>query len=150
MNEDNRISRLRLLRRRLLRAGARGVTLVEVLIVVAIMAVISGGVTLVAFPLYKESRIKIAVQGCQTVKQAAELFQSMDATGDGCPTIQELVTSRKLDGQHTDDPWGMQFRIDCSEGEIHVWSNGNDRKPGTPDDLKDNFKPTDINRVKAL
>ncbi len=146
MNEDNRVSRAR----RLARAGARGVTLVEVLIVVAIMAVISGGVTLVAFPLYKESRIKIGVQGCQTVKQAAELFQSLEATGDACPTIQDLVTSKKLDGQHTEDPWGMPFRIDCSEGEIRVWSNGNDRKPNTPDDLKDNFKPADVTRVKNL
>jgi general secretion pathway protein G len=146
MNEDIRVSRLR----RLARAGARGVTLVEVLIVVAIMAVISGGVTLVAFPLYRESRIKIGVQGCQAVKQAAELYQNLDATGDACPTIQDLVTSRKLDGQHTEDPWGVQYRIDCSEGEIRVWSNGNDRKPGTADDLKDNFKPADINRVKVL
>jgi len=149
MNEDNRVSRLRLARR-LARVGARGVTLVEVLIVVAIMAVISGGVTLVAFPLYRESRIKIGVQGCQTVKQAAELYQNLDATGDACPTIQDLVTSKKLDGQHAEDPWGMPFRIDCSEGEIHVWSNGNDRRPATPDDLKDNFKPADITRVKNL
>jgi general secretion pathway protein G len=146
MNEDIRISRLR----RMARASARGVTLVEVLIVVAIMAVISGGVTLVAFPLYKESRVKIAVQGCQAVKQAAELYQNLDNPGDTCPTLQDLVTARKLDGQHVDDPWGVPYRIDCSEGEIRVWSNGNDRKQGTPDDLRDNFKPADIARINKL
>ncbi len=132
------------------KSASRGVTLVEVLIVVAIMAVISGGVTLVAFPLYKESRIKIAVQGCQTVKQAAELYQNLEGVADQCPTIQDLVTSKKLDGKRTDDPWGMAYKIDCSEGEIRAISAGNDRKFGTPDDIKDDFKPADVTRVKNL
>jgi general secretion pathway protein G len=146
MNEDIRVCRLRRLRR----AAARGVTLVEVLIVVAIMAVISGGVTLVAFPLFKESRIKIAVQGCQAVKQAAELHQNLEGSADQCPTIQDLVTSKKLDGHHTEDPWNVTYKIDCSEGEIHVYSAGNDHKFGTPDDIRDDFKPGDVSRVKNL
>jgi general secretion pathway protein G len=44
----------------------------------------------------------------------------------------------------------MPYRVDCSEGEIRVYSNGNDRKPGTPDDLRDDFKPADVKRVKDL
>lgn len=138
--------------RRLRRAASRGVTLVEVLIVVAIMAVISGGVTLVAFPLYKESRIKIAVQGCMAVRQAAELYQNLEGTSDACPTIQDLVTSRKLDGKHTEDPWNTTYRVDCSgsDGEIHAVSAGNDRKFGTQDDIRDDFKDTDIKRIKNL
>lgn len=132
------------------RAAARGVTLVEVLIVVAIMAVISGGVTLVAFPLYKESRIKIGVQGCQVVKQAAELYQNLEGSADQCPTIQDLVTSKKLGAGKTEDPWNTTYKIDCSEGEIHAISAGNDKKFGTQDDLRDDFKDADIKRVKNL
>src|ERR1700760_1045597 len=79
MNEDIEVFRAAVAMRR---AAARGVTLVEVLIVVAIMAVIAGGVTVVAFPLYKESRIKIAIQGCMAVKNAAELYMNLDATSD--------------------------------------------------------------------
>lgn len=136
--------------RRARRAAARGVTLVEVLIVVAIMAVISGGVTLVAFPLYKESRIKIGVQGCQVVRQAAELYQNLEGSADQCPTIQDLVSSKKLDGKKTEDPWGTTYKVDCSEGEIHAISAGNDKKFGTQDDLRDDFKDADIKRVKNL
>jgi general secretion pathway protein G len=132
------------------RAAHRGVTLVEVLIVVAIMAVISGGVTLVAFPLYKKAKVDTGMVGCRTVKQAAELYQNLDGAADQCPTMQDLVRSKKLDGSKTDDPWNTAYRIDCSEGEIRVFSNGNDRKPGTPDDLKDNFTQADIKRVKDL
>jgi general secretion pathway protein G len=152
-NEGERLrarARVAVLRRRALRRAQRGVTLVEVLIVVAIMALISGGVTLVAFPLYKESRIKVAVQGCQTVKNAAELYMNLDSMSDACPTIQDLVQARKLDGKKTDDPWGMPYKIQCAEGEIRVMSDGNDRKPGTPDDIRDDFKPADVKRVKEL
>jgi general secretion pathway protein G len=135
---------------RIARAAERGVTLVEVLIVVAIMAVISGGVTLVAFPLFKEARIKTAITGCVTVKQAAELYQNLEGSADQCPTLQDLVTSRKIDGKHTDDPWGMPYQVDCSEGEIHAKSAGNDKKFGTADDLRDDFKPIDVKRIKEL
>ena len=136
--------------RRLRRAAARGVTLVEVLIVVAIMAVISGGVTLVAFPLFKESRIKIAVQGCMAVKQAAELHMNLEGSADQCPTIQDLVTSKKLDGKKISDPWGTDYSVICAEGEIHAVSAGNDRKFGTQDDVRDDFKDVDVKRVKGF
>ncbi|MFT3775368.1 MAG: prepilin-type N-terminal cleavage/methylation domain-containing protein [Minicystis sp.] len=144
-----RANLLKFLARRRKRA-ARGVTLVEVLIVVAIMAVISGGVTLVAFPLYKESRIKIGVQGCQVVRSAAELYQNLEGSADQCPTIQDLVTSKKLDGKKVDDPWGSTYKVDCTGGEIHGVSAGNDKKFGTQDDLRDDFKDADIKRVKNL
>jgi len=136
--------------RRAHRAIQRGVTLVEVLIVVAIMAVISGSVTLVAFPLYKKAKVDTGMVGCRTVKSAADLYQNLDGTSDQCPTVQNLVQSKKIDASKTDDPWGMPYHIDCSEGEIRVMSGGNDRKLGTPDDLKDNFTAVDIKRVKDL
>jgi general secretion pathway protein G len=135
---------------RLSRIGARGVTLVEVLIVVAIMALIAGGATLVAFPLYKESQIKSAKVSCEAVRQAAELYINLEGSADQCPTIQDLVTSKKLDAKKTDDPWNTPYKIDCSEGEVHAISAGRDKKFGTPDDVRDDFKDADIKRVKAL
>jgi general secretion pathway protein G len=136
--------------RRVRRAAARGVTLVEVLIVVAIMAVISGGVTLVAFPLYKKAKVDAAMVGCHAVKQAADLYQNLEGTADACPTINDLVKSKKIEASKTEDPWGVTYRIDCSEGEVRVYSSGNDRKPGTPDDLRDNFSPAEVKKVKDL
>ena len=136
--------------RSLARGAARGVTLVEVLIVVAIMAVISGGVTLVAFPLFKESQNKVAVQGCMTVRQAAELYMNLDGAADQCPTMDALVAARRIDKSHNEDPWGTQYKIDCSEPDIHVWSAGRDKRFQTPDDLRDDFKPADIAKVSKL
>lgn len=132
------------------RAAARGVTLVEVLIVVSIMAVISGGAVVLAFPLYKEARIKTAVVSAKEIKKAAQLYQEMDATTEGCPTMADLIAAKRVDSKSADDPWGKPFRIVCAEGDIHVASSGNDRKENTPDDIRDDFSPTDVKRVKEL
>ena len=132
------------------RKGARGVTLVEVLIVVAIMAVIAGGATLLVFPQYKKARIDNAVIGAGVIKQAAELYMNMDAVDESCPTVKDLVSSKKIDAQKTDDPWGKPYKIVCEEGDIRVVSSGNDRQEGTADDVRDNFKPSDVKRVADL
>ena len=132
------------------RAAARGVTLVEVLIVVSIMAVISGGAVVLAFPLYKEARIKTAVVSAKEIKKAAQLYQEMDATTEGCPTIADLVSAKRIDSNTANDPWGKPFRIVCGEGDIRVLSAGNDRKENTPDDVRDDFTPVDVKKIKEL
>jgi len=132
---------------RIRRALRRGVTLVEVLIVVAIMAVIAGGATMLVFPRLKESRIKAAIMGAGTIKKAAELHQNMDGSADQCPTIQDLVTTKKIDGSKTEDPWGKPYTIKCENGDIHVTSAGNDKKEGTPDDVRDDMKDSDVKKL---
>jgi general secretion pathway protein G len=138
--------------RRKRRALRRGVTLVEVLIVVAIMAVIAGGATILVFPAFKKAKISSAQLGADTVKRAAELYLNLDAEGDTCPTIKVLVAAKKLEAAKTDDPWTQPYRIDCGDGtgDLHVWSNGADRKEGTADDIRDDFKPSDIKKIAEL
>ena len=130
--------------------ASRGVTLVEVLIVVAIMAVIAGGATLMVFPQFKKAKIDNAVIGAGVIKQAAELYMNMDATDEACPTVKDLVESKKIDPQKVDDPFGKPYRIVCEDGDIRVISSGNDKQEGTADDIRDNFKPSDVKRVAAL
>jgi general secretion pathway protein G len=136
-------------RRRLARAR-RGVTLVEVLIVVAIMAVIAGGATLLVFPQFLKARIQTAKVGADAVRQAAELHMNTD--GGGCPTVKDLVDGKKLDAKKTDDPWGHPYRIVCENksGDLRVYSNGKDGKENTPDDIRDDFKEADVKRVANL
>jgi len=137
--------------RKLGRAASRGVTLVEVLIVLAIMAIIAGGATALVFPRLKESRVKQAVLSAGVIKTAAQAYQQLDNAGsDSCPTIKELVDSKQLDAKKTDDPWGQPFKIHCEGDEISVVSAGADKKEGSPDDIKDDFKEADIKRVAGL
>lgn len=151
MTTTDHETRLSTFLRRARRRARRGVTLVEVLIVVAIMAVIAGGATLLVFPAFKKAKIEAAKVGAEAVRQAAELYLNTEAEGDACPTVKDLVQAKKLDEKKTDDPWGSPYRVACEEGgDLRVYSNGNDRKEGTPDDVRDDFKPSDIKRVADL
>ncbi|HRI64252.1 MAG TPA: type II secretion system protein [Polyangium sp.] len=142
VNVANRIRNLK-------KAAQRGVTLVEVLIVLAIMAIIAGGAVTLVFPRLKESRVKQAVLSAGVIKTAAQSYMHLDSAG-GCPTIKDLVDGKQIDGKKTDDPWGTQFKVACEGDEITVSSSGADRKDGTPDDIKDDFKDADIKRVAGL
>lgn len=135
---------------RIRRRARRGVTLVEVLIVVAIMAVIAGGATLLVFPAFKKAKVETAKVGAESVRQAAELYLNTDAEGGACPTVKTLVEAKKLDAKKTDDPWGSPYRITCEGDETRVISNGKDGKENTPDDVRDDFKKSDIERVANL
>jgi general secretion pathway protein G len=86
--------------------------------------------------------------GCRAVRSAAVLYQNLDGTSDLCPTMQNLVQAKRRADFHTVDPWGSEYRIDCASGDIRVYSNGNDRRPGTADDLRDDFTPVEIQQVR--
>jgi general secretion pathway protein G len=117
------------------RRHARGVTLFEVLIVVAILAMIAGGVAFFALPRFREAQQKTAVSAAQIIRKAAELWQANN-NETSCPTVSQLVQEKLLDpGQNTSDPWGQAFTLTCTDDEVTVTSNGADKKKGTKDDV---------------
>jgi len=116
------------------RAG-RGVTLVEVLIVVAIIAMVAGGVAVFALPKYKEAQIKNAETGARVVRTAIQQWQAAN-NETSCPTMSQLVQEKQLDpGQSTKDSWNQDYTLTCTDDEVIVQSNGPDKKKGTKDDI---------------
>ncbi len=125
----------RLLSKYLARRARRGVTLVEVLIVVAIIAMVAGGVAVFALPRYREAQIKNAETGARIVRTAIQQWQSANNEST-CPTISQLVQEKQLDpGQSTKDSWNMDYTLTCADDEVIVASNGPDKKKGTKDDI---------------
>jgi general secretion pathway protein G len=123
----------RLLSRR--RRHQRGVTLFEVLIVVAILAMIAGGVAFFALPRFREAQQKTAFSAAQIIRKAAELWQANN-NETSCPTVSQMVQEKLLDpGQNTSDPWGQAFTLTCTDEDVIVTSNGPDKKKGTKDDV---------------
>lgn len=150
MNEIDRmeVTELQQLKARikaLRRAARRGVTLVEVLIVVAIMAVISAGAALLVIPELNKAKVKSAVTGAQTIRQAIDSYRIDDP--NSCPQMKDLIDDKKIDPKKTDDPWGKQYKVLCDEDDIHVISFGPDGQEGGKDDIRDDFKPSDVKRV---
>jgi len=78
------------------RRARRGVTLVEVLIVVAIITLISAGVALTAFSHVEGTRRKNAATNARSVRMAVKAWWLEHDTTD-CPTVADLVNAEALD-----------------------------------------------------
>jgi len=121
--------------RRAVRAAARGVTLVEVLIVVAIMSLIATTVVVAVIPKFQKAQEDTALNSAREIRNAVVRWRATRG-GDQCPTVSQLVTDKEIDtASKVDDPWGSPFKIVCGDDEVTVSSPGRDKKEGSGDDL---------------
>ena len=130
------LSRTWLSRVRRAALAKRGVTLIEILIVLAIVGLIAGGVAVVAVPKYQEAQKKQAQIDARTIHPAAEKYR-VDHTGEGCPTVELLRDKNELSkSSKITDPWESPYKIICGDEDVTVLSLGPDKKEGTADDIK--------------
>jgi general secretion pathway protein G len=100
-------------RDRLRRPPSRGVTLIEVMIVVVIIGLISGGVAVAVLPRLKEASIKTTQTSARELRRAAEQWRGMHAS-DLCPTIEVLRSDKAIDSaSKMTDAWDNPFHIIC-------------------------------------
>jgi len=117
------------------RRNAAGVTLVEVLIVVAIMALLASGVAVFALPKFKEAQVSTAKTSAQALRRAVQDWQRVN-NEVSCPTMSQLIEGKHIDSaSNTDDPWGMPWLLLCTDDDVFVQSTGPDKKQGTADDI---------------
>ncbi len=136
-----RLIKRRAILRRVRSGRVRGVTLIEVLIVVAILSMIGAGVTVAAFPRYQDAQRKSAETAATSLRQIVGMWQASHATAE-CPSISQLAQDKVVDGaSRTDDPWGRPYKITCEDSEVKVTSSGPDRKDNTDDDISVPAKP---------
>jgi general secretion pathway protein G len=122
--------------RLLARAARRGVTLIEILIVLAIVGLIAGGVAVVAVPKYAEAQRKQAQTDARTIHPAAEKYR-VDHTGEQCPTVELLREKKELSqASKITDPWDTPYKIICGDEDVMVMSFGPDKKENTADDIR--------------
>jgi general secretion pathway protein G len=125
------------LRRRQNVARDEGMTLIEIMVVVAIIGLMMGTVGVVAFNKYQKAKLTNAKQVVSNVKQA--LVHYAMENKDPCPKdLKELKAQKQID-KDPKDPWGEELIFKCP-GEHDadggdVVSKGPDRKLGTEDDI---------------
>ena len=128
--------------KRVLAGAQRGMTLLEIMIVLAILALVMG---LVVGPrvmrMFGESKVDIAKA---TVKKYAfEAYPSWAAAhpDKSCPEKLEDL-NEYMNNKDAKDPWGGQYKMLCGANlpagakGIAVQSPGEDGKEGTGDDIK--------------
>ena len=114
---------------------ARGVTLVEVLVVVAIMSILSAVVAFAVIPMWIETQKKTARLNASSLRRLAGAWR-LNHVGEECPTFARLRADRLLDQEsNPNDPWGSPYSIVCTEDDVTVVSPGPDKKAGTADDI---------------
>lgn len=146
MKVDMKMKKARALRR----AASRGVTLVEVLIVLAIMALIAGSATFLVFPQLTKARVKTAKMDGMTIRKAAEVHINLNGNTSSCPSVQDLVAAKLLEAGKTTDPWGKPYKLVCGDDDLRVLSSGKDGKEGTPDDVADNLPDKEIEKIAEM
>ncbi|MFW2390272.1 MAG: prepilin-type N-terminal cleavage/methylation domain-containing protein [Polyangiales bacterium] len=116
------------------RRRREGMTLIEIMIVITIFAMIAGGVAVALLPRLEEARIKSTKTDSQALRSAVMLYVADNPRG--CPTVEDLVSERYLDGsRRTTDAWDTPYQISCEDGDIAVFSAGPDLEFNTEDDI---------------
>jgi general secretion pathway protein G len=111
-------------------------TLFEVLIVVAISAMLAGGLSIAAIQYWEKARIKEAQSRAATLRSAIRTYW-MDHESSECPGVDRLIAASILDeNSPRTDPWGNPWKVECEDTRVTVSSNGRDKKANTEDDVR--------------
>ena len=117
------------------RRAARGVTLVEILIVLAIIGLIAGGIAVYAVPKYQKAQVDATRTSAKNLQQIAESWRTNH--GNDCPTPQRLKDEKELAASsEINDAWGTPYKIQCDDDSTTVLSAGPDKKEGSQDDIR--------------
>lgn len=118
------------------RALRRGVTLVEILIVLAIVGLIAGGIAVYAVPKFQKAQIDQTHTNAKVLQPIADAWRV--SHGNDCPTVQRLREEKEIAATaNINDAWGHPYVIRCDEGETVIVSWGPDGKEGTQDDIRE-------------
>ena len=139
-NEDDEMNtfstRIRRVVRRRDPRRLSGMTLVEIMIVVIIMALIATAVGVAVLPRLKEARIQSTRTDAQTVRSAVEMYVSEHPGGD-CPDMEVLTAGGYLNASlRTTDAWDNDFVMECDGDAVYVMSAGPDGQMSTEDDVE--------------
>jgi general secretion pathway protein G len=122
-------------RRRKFRSTELGMTLIEIMVVLAIISLILGGVGVMAFNRFKDAQLDEAKNQVTQIHQLVEQYM---LTKRKCPKNLQEIKAAGIASKVSKDPWGSDYEIHCEQGSaeaIEVKSGGPDGQLGTDDDI---------------
>src|SRR4051812_31941418 len=113
------------------KAAARGMTLIEIMVVLVILGLIAGAIGYNVFSQLKEAQIKTAKLDIGAISNAVDLYHV--ETGQWPDSLQQLVPKFVKDLHK--DPWGSEYTSVRSGDGYTISSFGPDKAQGGGDDI---------------
>lgn len=117
--------------KRVFKAAARGMTLIEIMVVLVILGLIAGAIGYNVFTQLKEAQIKTATLDLKAISNGVDLFHV--ETGQWPDSLQQLVP--KFVKELHKDPWGSEYSYVHTGDGYDVYSYGPDKAQGGGDDI---------------
>jgi general secretion pathway protein G len=116
----------------------RGFSLLEIMVVLAIIGLIVGSVGVMVFNRFKKAQVSTAKTRVTEIANAT--MQFMLDNSNSCPRSLDDLVAQKYLKKGLKDPWGKDFIYHCpgtndTDG-ADVISAGPDKAEGTADDVK--------------
>ncbi len=108
-------------------------TLIEIMVVVAIIALIMGGIGVAAYKQWEKARLKTARSDAMTLTTLLEQYR-IEHRGR-CPTDVAALRDSNVAKRIRDDPWGTPYQFQCDGSDVLVSSAGPDLEFETDDDI---------------
>jgi general secretion pathway protein G len=121
-NNDEKLRRIR---------RSRGMTLIEIMVVLVILGLIAGAIGFNVFQNLKEAQIKTARLDLQAISQGVDMYHV--ETGNWPDNI--VVLTPKFVRELRKDPWGNEYQYVRTGDGYDVYSYGPDKTQGGGDDI---------------
>jgi len=123
-------------RHAILRTVRHGFTLLEIMVVIALISLLTTGVAVGALKMLRDAEDEQAKTNAANLAAAAETFIISHGSQE-CPSPEEMKRDGVLSSRSkTEDPWGTPYRIVCEPDSAIAISAGRDRTFDTGDDVK--------------
>ena len=113
------------------KAAARGMTLIEIMVVLVILGLIAGAIGYNVFERLKEAQVRTATLDLKSISNGVDLYHV--ETGQWPDTLQQLVP-KYLKDLHK-DPWGSDYGYVRTGEGFDVYSFGPNKAQGGNDDI---------------
>jgi prepilin-type N-terminal cleavage/methylation domain-containing protein len=125
------------LRRIASRRARRGFSLLEIIVAIAIIAMVSAGVTVAIVGHFNKAKITTTKTNAQSIRSGIKAWW-LENDGSTCPDVKILVADGAIDRgkKVAEDAWGQPWRIVCEQNDVTIISKGPDKLPDTEDDIR--------------
>ena len=113
------------------RAAARGMTLIEIMVVLVILGLIAGAIGYNVFERLKEAQVRTATLDLKAISNGVDLYHV--ETGQWPDSLPQL-TPKYIKDLHR-DPWGTDYAYVRTGDGFDVYSYGPNKTQGGGDDI---------------